>query len=69
MGNKIGRTIKALRKEQGMNAETLADKIGVSKANEYKYENGTIKDIKTEIMLRICKVLNVSPNELLGWDK
>lgn len=69
MEKQLGKTIKALRQEQGMNAETLADKIGVSKANEYRYENGTIKDIKTDIMLRICKVLNVSPNELLGWNE
>lgn len=67
IGNALGRCIKERRKELGINADTLAEKVGIGRATAFRYENGTIKDIKTSTLMKIAEVLNTSPNDLLGW--
>ena len=41
--------IKARRKELGLSAETVAEKLGVSPATIYRYENNDIKKYTSDI--------------------
>lgn len=61
-----GELIKKLRKERGINAETLAEKIGVHPATIYRYENGEITKVPASVLLLIAEALDVSPLDLLG---
>ena len=57
----IGERIKSLRKEQNLTQTELASKVGTTKQNIYKYENGIITNIPSDRLLAISNALNVSP--------
>lgn len=65
----IGERIKKRRKEVGMSAETLAERIGKSPATVYRYENGDIRNLDSRSLLPIADALGVTPGILMGWDE
>ena len=56
-----GEIIKKLRTEIGMTQTELAEKIGTSKQNIYKYENGIITNIPSDRLQALSDVFGVSP--------
>ncbi len=52
----LGKYIKALRKNAGMNQTQLAERVGVSRVNISEIERGSNTSIST--LLRILKVFN-----------
>lgn len=64
----VGERIRARRKEQGLNAEALAKRCGLSPATVYRYENGEIGKIGTEKLGAIARALNTTPAYLMGWE-
>lgn len=64
----VGERIKKRRKELGMNAETLAAKVGVSAATIYRYENGDIEKVGSEKLKPIADALRTTPADLMGWE-
>lgn len=64
-----GKLIKQLRKEKKMNAETLAEKIGVHPATIYRYEKGDIEKIPYQVLIPIAEALDCSPLDLLGIEE
>lgn len=64
----IGDRIKKLRMLIDMSQVELAEKIGVKKQTLYKYENNLVTNIPSDVIERICKVLNTSPAYLMGWS-
>ena len=65
---KIGAFIAALRKEQGLTQEQLAEKIGVSNRSVSRWENGnTLPDFS--LLQILADVLNVSMTELLEGQR
>lgn len=67
--NNTGKLIKQLRKERHINAETLAERIGVHPATIYRYEKGDIEKIPYQVLVPIAEVLGCSPLDLLGIDE
>ena len=65
----VGDNIKNRRKEIGMNAESLAEKVGVSPSTIYRYENGDIEKLDSAKLVPIADVLGVSVAYLLGWSE
>ena len=61
--------INNLRKEKNISAEQLAEKTGVSPATIYRYENGSIEKMPTNILKSIAEALNTTPSYLMGWDE
>lgn len=61
--------IKKRRKEIGLSAETVAEKLGVSPATIYRYENKDIKKFPTDILEPLARVLRTTPSYLLGLDE
>lgn len=60
--------IKLRRKEIGLSAETVAERLGVSPATIYRYENNDIKKFPTDILEPLARVLHTTPAFLLGID-
>lgn len=64
----IGRRIKERRKQLGMSAEELAERIGKSAATVYRYESGDIAKVDSVILLPIADALQTTPGFLMGWE-
>ena len=65
---KIGQRIKRRREELGIGQSHLAERIGSSKQNLYKYENGIIANIPADKIEAIAKALYTTPAYLMGWS-
>lgn len=65
---KTGQFIKAVRKERSMTQQELADKLYISEKTVSKWETGKgMPDVS--LMLPLCKILDISVNELLSGQK
>lgn len=64
----IGQRIKKRRKEIGINADYLAEKLGVSRSTVFRYESGDIEKMPIDIIKPIAMALHTNPVYLLGWD-
>ena len=62
----IGRRIKERRLELGMNADVLGEKVGVARSTIYRLEQGIAKVIKLSTIEDIARILNCSPDYLIG---
>lgn len=62
----IGERIKETRKKKKISVEFLAKELGVSKTTIYRYEDSTIEKIPVNVFDQICKILNITPAELMG---
>lgn len=65
----IGERIKKRRKEIGLSAEQIAEKLGVSPATIYRYESNDIMNMRIDKLEPIAKVLRTTPAYLMGWDE
>ena len=65
----IGEKIKLLRESNKLTQTDLAEKVGTTKQNIYKYENGIITNIPSDKIELIAAILGVSPAYLMGWDE
>lgn len=63
----IGKRIRELRDQQGLSQEECSNGIGLTASFISNLERG-ISGLSTFNLLQLCKVLNVSPNQLLMWD-
>lgn len=63
-----GDRIRLRRKEIGKSAEDIATQLGVSPATIYRYENGDIEKVPVDVVIKISKILSVSPVYLMGWS-
>lgn len=64
----IGERIRTRRKELGLTAENLAEKLGISRATMYRYESGEIEKIPVTMLEPLAKALNTNPAYLMGDD-
>lgn len=58
--------LKIIRKQKKLTQSELADLINTTKGTVSNYENG-VSSPSLEDFVVICKALNVSPDELLGY--
>lgn len=65
----INERIKQRRKELGLSAEYVAEKLKLSPATIYRYESKDIKKFPTEVLEPLSKVLHTTPEYLMGWSK
>lgn len=61
----VGNRIKRLRKMRKMAVADIANKIGVSRSNFYRYESDEIEKMPYTTLVPIAKALGVSPTYLL----
>lgn len=60
--------IRMRRKQIGMSADVLAEKIGVSRSTVFRYENGDIEKVPANNLVPIAKALNTTLEFLIGWE-
>ena len=65
----ISERIKKRRKELGLSAETVAERLGVSPATIYRYEKKDIKKFPSYILEPLAEVLHTTPMYLLGIEE
>lgn len=61
----LGKRIATIRKRRGITQAQLARIIGIGQTLISSYEVGRIT-LSAEMLFRLAKALNVSPNEILG---
>lgn len=65
----IGERIKQRRKEIGMSADKLAEKLGKDRSTVYRYEKGDIENLPLDILVPIAEALRTTPQFLMGWEE
>ena len=60
--------MKSRRKELGMSAEYVADRLGYSAATVYRWERGDIEKMPMDILEPLAKLLATTPAYLMGWS-
>lgn len=59
------RRIKDLREDNDKTQKELAKYLGMKQPQYYRYENG-LRDIPTDILIKLSKYYNVSVDYILG---
>lgn len=59
--------LRQLRIEKKMTLEEVGKRIGVGRANVYKYEHGIITNIPPEKAKMLAEMFGVSVQYLMGW--
>lgn len=67
-GSDIGNRIKEARKAQHLSQTELANRLGKTMRTVQKYESGEIEP-SIGILNEIANILNISPAELIGYQK
>lgn len=62
-----GDRMKLRRKELGLSAEKVAERLGVSPATVYRYEKGDIEKLPGDILPTLSDILQTTPAYLMGW--
>lgn len=57
--------IREMRKERGYTQQKIAKEIGMEQTQYSRYERGE-NEIKVNVLIDICKALNVSSDYILG---
>ena len=65
--NKIGNRLHDIRKRMGMTQAEVAEAAGLSDRTYADIERGSV-NMRIETILRICKVLHITPDEILTED-
>lgn len=66
---KIHERIKKRRIDLKLTADKVADAIGVSRSTYYRYESEDIEKMPTTVLVPLAKVLQTTPNYLMGWEE
>ena len=64
----IGDRVKECRIKLGYSAEQVAEKLGISPATEYRYENGDISKMPAKLVAPLAEFLLTTPAYLMGWS-
>lgn len=59
--------IKLRRKELNLDADYVAQKLGISRATYYRYESKDIEKVPISSLVPLAKVLETTPEYLMGW--
>lgn len=64
----FGYRLKNRRESLGMKREYIASEMNVSTSTITKWESGE-RNVPMNRLVELCNILEVSPNELLGWER
>ena len=65
----IGQRIKIKREEKGLSQKELANLIGYESKTAISFIEADKRELPFEKLSEVAKVLEVSPNWLLGWSE
>ena len=64
-----GERLKRLRKERGLSADALGAIIGKDRSTIYRYERGDIEYATVDVIPRLAKALETTPQHIMGWEE
>lgn len=64
----VGQRIKQRRKELKISADKLGKALGKDRSTIFRYERGDIEKLPLDILEPIAKVLQTTPQYLMGWE-
>lgn len=64
-----GERIKQLRLEKKITQEEMAKALNTTKQTISKYEKGIVTNIPSDRIEAMSKLLNTTPEYILGWEK
>ena len=64
----LGERLAQTRQARGINQREMAKLLGVTQSMVSDYENGTLR-LHGELIIKLCEVLKVSSDEILGIQK
>ena len=64
-----GLRIKQLREAKGLTQEELARLLNTKRQTISKYEKGIVTNIPSDRIEELAKILESTPEYILGWDK
>lgn len=62
-----GERLKEQRKKLGLSADDVAADLGVSRSTIFRYENGHIEKVPSNILESLSSILSTTPAYLMGW--
>lgn len=65
----IYKRIKALREQQGMSQQALAEKVGYKTASAVNKIELGLRDINQNKIIAFANALNTTPAYLMGWEE
>ena len=63
-----GERIKQLRESANMTQDELASRLNTTKQTIYKYEKNIVTNIPSDRIEELAKVLDSTPEYILGWE-
>lgn len=67
IAKEVGNNIKEARKFKGYTQKQMAQMLFMTQQQYSRFENGVF-ELNYEQILKICKLLDVSPNEIFGYE-
>ena len=61
--------LKQARTDAGLTQKDMAERLCVTQQAYQKIEVGKTTDMKISTLVKLCRILNVSPNWLLGLEE
>lgn len=62
----IGERMRQRRKEIGLSADQVAERLGVDRTTLYRYERGAISKVPSDVLAKVAQILFTSPAYLMG---
>jgi transcriptional regulator with XRE-family HTH domain len=62
----MGRRVKRLREAKGFSQRALATKAKVTQGLIYQLETGVIRDVRSQVVVKLARALGVPVTELLA---
>lgn len=69
MDTAVNDRIKARRQQLGLEADKVAEALGISRATYYRYESKDIEKIPIAMLTPLAKILYTTPQYLMGWEE
>ena len=67
IAKKIGENIKQARKLKGLTQKEVANHFRMTQQQYSRFENGVF-ELNYSQIIEICKLLDLSPNEIFGFN-
>lgn len=67
IAKKVGNNIKEARKMRGLTQKEVAKLLFMTQQQYSRFENG-IFELNYQQIIDICKILNLTPNEIFDFD-
>lgn len=61
--------LKSRRKELGLTLLQVAKRVGISEGTVQRWENGIIKSLRYENVVKLADALETTPAYLMGWEE